>query len=86
MTEFKVEINDDGTFHPSGDPELDKALEELDRYVSDFKALEQKLDEIHWVYRTILFFPVGMAIEWYWIRQMGKLNEEFSKKHDLGDA
>lgn len=82
MTDIKVEINEDGAFVPSGDTKLDEALAELDQYVSDFKILQQKLDQIPWIYRTILF-PVGMAIKWYWIRQMGKLNEEFSKKHDL---
>jgi len=82
MTDIKVEINEDGTFKPSGDPKLDETLAELDQYVSDFKALQQKLEQIPWVYRTILF-PVGIAMEWYWIRQMGKLNEAFSKKHNL---
>jgi len=86
MTDIKVEINEDGTFKPSGDPDLDSALEELDQYVSDFKTLERKLDQIPWIYRTILYIPIGVAIEWYWIRQMGKLNEEFSKKHNLEDA
>lgn len=81
MTDIKVEINEDGTFKPTSDPELNKELEALDRYITSFKMIERKMEEMPWILKTLAYFPVGMIVEMYWIGQMEKLNKEFERKY-----
>jgi len=55
-------------------------LREFYQYMDDFRYYSYRLDTIPWLYRTILYLPIGMLIENYWLNKMSKCNKDYEQK------
>lgn len=61
--------------------QVNQWIDDFYQYIAEFRYYSYRASHLPWIYRTILYLPVGAAIEWYWIRKMSKCNKDYRDKY-----
>ena len=56
-------------------------LNDFYKYIEEFKYFSMRMSNIPWIYRTLLYLPIGACMEFYWLHKMKKCNNDYKDKY-----